>query len=70
MIAGNAPMAPEELEEVKATVRGMAPAARLAIVMDLFAPEDEDGVRHPECGLITREQARELLDTRIERRVN
>lgn len=38
------------------------PAVRLAQLEDLHAPMGEDGARHPEAGLISSEQFRELLD--------
>ena len=43
-----------------------SPAARMALVMDLLEPADEDGVRHPEWALISREEAVRLLDQAVE----
>lgn len=44
------------------TVLKSSAAARIEQVMDLYAPKDEDGIRHPEDGLISEEDARKLLD--------
>ncbi len=36
-------------------------AGRFDMLMNLFAPMDEDGVRQPEAGLISEDQFRALL---------
>jgi len=38
-----------------------SPGARFELLVDLYAPRDEDGVRQPEHGIITREDALQLL---------
>jgi hypothetical protein len=43
-----------------------SPASRYETIMDWYAPIDEDGVRHPGDGFITREQALELLQDKPE----
>lgn len=41
----------------------MSPLEKLQMILDLYAPViDDDGNRDPECGLITIEEAADLLD--------
>ncbi len=39
-----------------------SPAVRLEQLWDLYAPKDEDGVRHPEYGVISKDDFMKLLE--------
>ena len=41
-------------------------AGRWELLLDLYAPMDEEGVRHPEAGVISRENFLELADSTSE----
>jgi hypothetical protein len=49
------------LEVVPVEPRRMPRWDRFLVAMELYAPEDEDGVRQPGEGLITLEDARRMM---------